>query len=79
MSQIGTSKALKEEYSSMISWAAFRYLWHGKVIPAVLVLKFMVAKNISKKDELVGYMEKNEDYIIDYDRRKTTGKIIGSG
>ncbi|WP_298360651.1 hypothetical protein [Runella sp.] len=75
MSQIATSKALKEECSSLI----INYLWHGKIIPAVLVLKFMVAKNSFKRDELVGYIEKNEGYIIDYDRRKTAGKIIGSG
>jgi len=75
MSQIATSKSLKEECSSLI----LNYLWHGDVIPAVLVLKFMIAKNVAKRDELVGYTEKNEDYIIDYDRRKTAGKIIGSG
>jgi hypothetical protein len=28
----------------------------------------MVAKNSFKRDELVGYIEKNEGYIIDYDR-----------
>jgi hypothetical protein len=39
----------------------------------------MVAKNQVKRDELVGYLEKNESHIIDYDRRKAAGKIIGSG
>jgi hypothetical protein len=75
MSQIATSKDLKEECSNMI----MNYLWYGKIIQAVLVLKFMVAKNQVKRDELVGYLEKNESHIIDYDRRKAAGKIIGSG
>jgi hypothetical protein len=75
MSQIATSRELKLECSSMI----INYLWYGKVIQAVLVLKFMLAKNQIKRDELVGYLEKNESHIIDYERRKMAGKIIGSG
>jgi hypothetical protein len=39
----------------------------------------MDAKNKEKQEELIGYLEKNERYIIDYDRRKSVGKIIGSG
>lgn len=75
MSQIAPSKALKEECSALI----MNYLWQGKVVQAVLVLKFMLAKNETKRAELVGYIEKNESHIIDYDKRKAAGKIIGSG
>lgn len=75
MSQIATSKALKEECSALI----MNYLWSGKVIQAVLVLRFMFAKNEAKRAELVGYLEKNETHIIDYEKRKAAGKIIGSG
>jgi hypothetical protein len=75
MSQIAPSKALKEECSNLI----IHYLWYGKVMQAVLVLKFMLVKNEVKRAELVGYLEKNETHIIDYEKRKTAGKIIGSG
>lgn len=75
MSQIATSKALKEECGHLIT----NYLWYGKVVQAVLVLKFMAAKNETKRAELIGYLEKNETHIIDYDKRKAAGKIIGSG
>jgi hypothetical protein len=75
MSQIAPSKACKEECSALI----MNYLWQGKVIQAVLVLKFMFTKNETKRAELVGYLQKNETHIIDYEKRKAAGKIIGSG
>lgn len=75
MSQIAQNKAIKEECTKLI----MNYLWEGKVITALLVLKFMIAKNSVKRDELVGYLEKNEDYIINYKKRKEVGKTIGSG
>lgn len=75
MSQIAVNKASKEEYIKLI----INYLWYGNTIAAVLVLKFMLFKNQAKRDELVGYLEKNADHIIDYERRKAAGKIIGSG
>lgn len=75
LSQIAANKAAKEECSALI----MNYLWVGKVAQAVLVLKFMSAKNQAKQAELVGYLEKNADYIIDYEKRKQAGKVIGSG
>lgn len=75
MSQIATNKTSKEEYVQLIT----HYLWHGKTVNAVLVLKFMLTKNTTKRDELVKYLEKNEPHIIDYQRRKDAGKIVGSG
>jgi hypothetical protein len=75
MSQIATNKASKEEAISLIN----SYLWNGNVINAVLVLKFMEAKNQTKREELIKYLEKNQDHIINYELRKQAGKIIGSG
>lgn len=75
MSQIAPNKALKEECSHLLTNA----LWVGNVCTAVLALKFMPVKNEQKRDELIGYLEKNEDYIINYKKRKEAGKTIGSG
>lgn len=75
MSQIATNKQLKIECSNLITNA----LWVGNACTAVLVLKFMPVKNTQKRDELIGYIEKNVDYIINYKKRKEIGKIIGSG
>jgi len=33
-------------------------LWHGKVISAVIALKFLVPKNELKKQELIGFRKK---------------------
>jgi len=75
MSQIATHKSSKEEAISLIN----NYLWNGNVVNAVLVLKFMEVKNQAKRDELIKYLEKNQAHIINYERRKKAGKIIGSG
>jgi hypothetical protein len=75
MSQIAPNKAVKEEMIKML----LHYLWQGKVVTATLALKFLVPKNKDKQKELIGYLEKNEGYIIDYERRKKAGKVIGSG
>jgi hypothetical protein len=75
MSQIATNKILKEEYIKLI----INYLWKGNAIAAVLILKFMNVKNQTKREELIAYLEKNADYIINYEQRKAVGKIIGSG
>jgi hypothetical protein len=55
------------------------YLWNGNTIAAVLILKFMNVKNQTKREELITYLEKNADYIINYELRKAAGKIMGSG
>ena len=39
----------------------------------------MEARNLRKRDELKGYIEKNKDYIINYEKRKEAKKVIGSG
>ncbi len=51
----------------ILTLCLFCLLWY-----TVLVLKFMPVKNTPKRDELISYLEKNVEYIIDYDRRKKT-------
>ena len=75
MSQIAPNKEIKAEMISLL----LNYLWQGKIITATIALKFLVPKNKAKHQELIGYLEKNETYIIDYERRKKAGKSIGSG
>ena len=75
MSQIAPNKDIKEEMIPLL----LNYLWQGKIIPATLALKFLEPKNKAKHQELIGYLEKNEAYIIDYERRQKAGKSIGSG
>ncbi|MDX2302907.1 MAG: hypothetical protein NW226_08905 [Microscillaceae bacterium] len=75
MSQIASNKAIKEEMIALL----LNYLWQGKTITALIALKFLVPKNKVKHQELIGYLEKNEAYIIDYERRQKAGKSIGSG
>jgi hypothetical protein len=75
MSQIALNKAIKEETIPLL----LNYLWQGKCRAAITALKSLVPKNKAKHEELVGYLEKNEGYIIDYERRQKAGKSIGSG
>jgi len=75
MSQIAPNKRIKEETIRL----PMELLWNGKVVSAVIALKFSVPKNQTEKDELIGYLEKNQHYIIDYKNRKEAGKVIGSG
>ena len=75
MSQIAPNKDVKEEMIALL----LHYLWQGKIHSTTIALKFLVPKNQAKHQELIGYLEKNETYIIDYERRKNAGKPIGSG
>lgn len=75
MSQVAPNKTIKEEMIALL----LNHLWRGKTVPAVIALKFLAPKNQVKHQELIGYLEKNEGYIIDYERRKMAGKSIGSG
>ena len=75
MSMIAPSKVLKTAYVSELT----RLLWVGNTEEALENLKNYEVKNVEKQRELVGYLEKNMSYIIDYKRRKEVGKQIGSG
>jgi hypothetical protein len=54
------------------------HLWHGQTQEVLDYLNTKVnAKNEEKFQKLIGYIEKHIDEIIDYDRRKKSGKEFG--
>jgi hypothetical protein len=54
--------------------------WHSATDEALRYLKSEVkAKNEKKLNELITYIEKHSEEIIDYGKRKESGKTIGSG
>jgi len=72
--------ARNKEEKSLHLRELFRLLWRGQVQPAVDYLQHQVQpKNAGTLVELVGYLQKHESEIIDYERRKQVGKPIGSG
>lgn len=75
MTQIAPNKQIKEEMQELI----ISELWRGESEQAITHLEAIEARNAVKRDELKGYIEKNKGYIINYEKRKEAGKIIGSG
>jgi hypothetical protein len=75
MSQIAPNKNSKEKMVKFL----LDHLWCGRVEIALLGLQMLVPKNKDKHQELIGYLKKNQSYIIDYQYRKEIGKKIGSG
>lgn len=76
MSMIARNKVEK----SMHLWELFQHLWQGRVEQALAYLHTQVQpRNKEKLAELIGYLEKHQTEMIDYERRKQAGKTIGSG
>ena len=75
LSQIAPNKVVKEAPQQGLLEA----LWQGQTAQACAVLQAVVPKNAAKQGELLGYLEKNEAYLIDYEKRQQAGKVIGSG
>lgn len=76
MSMIARNKEEKQQHLKFI----FGHLWHGRIYTVLNYLKTEVSpKNEEKLWEFIGYLEKHKSEIIDYDRRKKAGKVIGSG
>lgn len=75
MTQIAPHKQVKEASQELI----INELWKGESQAAIKHLETLEAKNVIKRDELKGYLEKNKDYIINYEKRKEAKKVIGSG
>jgi len=76
MSMIALNKEEKFIHLKFI----FHHLWRGMTDEALTYLKTKVkARNEQKLLELINYLEKHKEEIIDYDRRKRAGKTIGSG
>lgn len=75
MSMIARNRTEKDEHLKYL----LHHLWHGQTEEVLDYLKTKVkAKNEGKLQELIGYIEKHQEEIIDYDRRKKVGKQIGS-
>ena len=75
MTMIAPTKAAKKASNEFLLQA----LWHGETEQALTHLRALTPKNAAKREELVGYLEKNRTTIIAYERRQQVGKVIGSG
>ena len=74
MSMIARNKQKKAEHLEFLLY----HLWHGQTQEVLDYLRNKVkAKNQEKLQELIGYIEKHKKEIIDYDRRKKSGKEVG--
>jgi hypothetical protein len=74
MSMIARNKSEKIEHLEFL----LHNLWHGQTDEVLNYLKTQViARNEGKLQELITYIEKHQEEIIDYDRRKEAGKEIG--
>ena len=76
MSMVAKNKVEKERHLEVL----LGQLWCGEVKDAVRYLRTEIeARDEEKKRALVGYLEKHQGQIIDYERRAKAGKTIGSG
>ncbi len=76
MSMIAPTQADKETYLKFI----FCQLWQGQTEAVLNYLRTGIkTKNPEKLSELIGYLERHQSEIIDYQRRQQSGKVIGSG
>jgi hypothetical protein len=55
------------------------HLWRGRTDEALDFLKALSVRNEKARTELLGYLQKHHCEIIDYERRKSIGKSVGSG
>ena len=76
MSMIARNKDEKNLHVKFI----FYHLWRGQVDTVIDYLTTKVQpRNEEKHRDLINYINKHRDEIIDYRCRKKAGKIIGSG
>ena len=75
LSMCAHSRAEREAWEQTV----LGFLWRGQVSEALCFLASLAARNAKALAELVGYLQKHADEIIDYGRRQATGKSIGSG
>jgi len=74
MSMIARNKQEKAKHLEFLLY----HLWHGQTQEVLDYLRNKVfAANKEKLQELIGYIEKHFEPIIDYDRRKKAGKEVG--
>ncbi len=75
LSMLHFMKSDKEKHFSFIT----NKLWSGNVSDAISYLNTLSTDNLTKLSELIGYLEKHRREIINYDRRQSNNKSIGSG
>ncbi|RUS92787.1 hypothetical protein DSM107010_72880 [Chroococcidiopsis cubana SAG 39.79] len=76
MSMIAVNKLEKVQHLKFL----LSHLRQGKTTVALEYLKHQInAKNLDKWGELIGYLEKHQLEIINYECRRRAGKTIGSG
>jgi len=76
LSMIAINKEEKNKHSNYIR----SHCWKGEVAKAINYLKTEVkTKNEVKLKELIGYLEKHQGEIINYEKRKKAGLCVGSG
>jgi len=76
MSMIAINKEEKQIHLNYIR----KHCWEGEVDKAIIYLQTkVIPKNAVKHRELIGYLEKHKEEIINYQKRKSVGKTIGSG
>ena len=75
LSMIAVDKIEKSKHLKFL----LHHLWQGKTAIALEYLKHILVKNQDKWQELIGYLEKHQAEIINYNRRSRAGKTIGSG
>lgn len=75
LSMVAHSSSQREELQKRLLGS----LWHGRVSEALSMLEVVEARNAEALESLVTYLKKHATEIIDYERRKKTGKPVGSG
>jgi hypothetical protein len=76
MSMIAHNKQEKSEHLKFL----FNHLWRGEIEEVIDYLQHQVqARNPQKLEQLIGYLQKHQGEIINYERRQKAGKTIGSG
>ena len=75
MSMIAQNKEQKISYLQEM----LPLLWQGNAAEVVEILLRLQARHVSKQQELVAYLRRNQPAIINYEKRKAAGKPIGSG
>ena len=75
MSMIARNKEQKEKAAREI----VGLLWEGLTDDAITYIQKIEVKNQSKQAELIEYLQKHKEEIINYKKRKEANKTIGSG
>jgi hypothetical protein len=75
LSMCASGRSQRQEWERTV----LGHLWHGRVCEAISFLRSLPTRNPTVLTELSGYLEKHQEEIIDYDRRRACGKPIGSG